>query len=315
MALSFTGKNIHLSLDDMESMRTVAHALSTELRLQIMKIVVDQAKSVGEIARMLDVPVSTIALNVQVMENAGLVATETQPGVRGMLKLVSRRADEVSLRLIQSDAQRSAVVVHELPVGAYSTAEGIQPTCGLAANDECFHMDDMPEAFWMPFRLKADLLWMREGTLEYHFPGLANPERIAQLELSFEACSEAPGYREDWPSDIAVSINGTEIGVWRSTGDLGGHRGRLNPDWWTDNCTQYGLLTTWRVDHYGTVLEDRRISRVSLGDLKLADSPYVSVRIGVRKIDGHAGGMNLFGQGFGDHPQGIVLRCFYSPPE
>lgn len=299
----------------MDSMRTVAHALSTELRLQILKIVVDQAKSVGEIARILDVPVSTVALNVQVMENAGLVATEAQPGVRGMLKLVSRRADEVRLRLMQSDAKGSAVVVHELPVGAYSAAEGIQPTCGLAANGECFHMDDMPEAFWMPFRLKADLVWLREGTLEYHFPGVSNPERLTQLELSFEACSEAPGYREDWPSDIAVSINGIEIGVWRSTGDLGGHRGRLNPDWWTDNCTQYGLLTTWRVDRYGTVLEDRRISRVSLADLKLADRPYVSVCIGVKRIDGHAGGMNLFGQGFGDHPQGIVLRCFYSSPE
>ena len=41
-----------LSLDDMDSMRTVAHALSTELRLQILKLVVDQAKSVGEIARL-----------------------------------------------------------------------------------------------------------------------------------------------------------------------------------------------------------------------------------------------------------------------
>ena len=184
IALSFTGKNIHLSLDDMDSMRTVAHALSTELRLQILKIVVDQAKSVGEIARILDVPVSTVALNVQVMENAGLVATEAQPGVRGMLKLVSRRADEVRLRLMQSDAKGSAVVVHELPVGAYSAAEGIQPTCGLAANGECFHMDDMPEAFWMPFRLKADLVWLREGTLEYHFPGVSNPERLTQLELS-----------------------------------------------------------------------------------------------------------------------------------
>lgn len=315
MALTFTGKNIHLSLDDMDSMRTVAHALSTELRLKILKLVVDQAKSVGEIARMLDVPVSTVALNVQVMENAGLVATETQPGVRGMLKLVSRRADEVGLRLTRRDALRSAVVVHELPVGAYSAAEGIQPICGLAAHDECFNMDDMPEAFWMPFRLKADLVWMREGALEYRFPGVSNPERLTHLELSFEACSEAPGYREDWPSDIAVAVNGAEIGVWHSPGDLGGHRGRLNPDWWTDSCTQYGLLTTWRVDRYGTVLEDRRVSRVSLGDLRLSEAPYVSVRIAVKRIDGHAGGMNLFGRGFGDHPQGIVLRCFYAAPE
>ena len=60
MALNFTGKNIHLELDDPETMRTVAHALSTELRLQILTMVVDQAKSVGEIARALNVPVSTV---------------------------------------------------------------------------------------------------------------------------------------------------------------------------------------------------------------------------------------------------------------
>lgn len=315
MSLKFAGKNIVLNLDDAEVMCAVAHALSTELRLKILTLVVDQAKSVGEIARLLDVPVSTVALNVQVLENAGLVATEAQPGVRGTLKLVSRAIDDVSLRLLRSDAQRGAVRVSELPVGAYSAAEGIQPTCGLAAHGECFNMDDVPAAFWMPFRLKADLVWLREGALEYRFPAVESPERLTALELSFEACSEAPGYREDWPSDIGVSINGAEIGVWRSPGDLGGHRGRLNPDWWMDNCTQYGLLTTWRVDAYGTALESHRVSRVGLKDLKLDARPFVSVRIEVKKIDGFAGGLNLFGRGFGDHPQGIVLKYCYGGAE
>ncbi len=314
MALNFSGKDIALNLDSPETMRTVAHALSTDLRLQIMTLVVDQAKSVGEIARALNVPVSTAALNVQVLENAGLVATEAQPGIRGTLKLVSRSLDRVSLGLTRDDTRRNTVRVSELPVGAYSAAEGIQPTCGLAAHDECFNMDDMPSAFWMPFRLRADLVWMREGTLEYRFPRVENPERLTALELSFEACSEASGYREDWPSDIGVSVNGVEIGVWRSPGDLGGHRGRLNPDWWMDVCTQYGLLVTWRVDNYGTALENQRVSRVSLRDLKL-DGEWVAVRIGVKKISGHAGGMNLFGRGFGDHPQGVVLRCYYGGDE
>lgn len=311
MPLRFSGKSIVLSLDDIDTLYPVTHALSTELRLRIMRLVVDQAKSVGEIARMLDVPASTVALNVQVLEAAGLVATENQPGMRGTLKLVSRRIDNVSVRLTLTDNRSSAFIVNELPVGAYSSAEGIQPTCGLASHDECFHMDDMPSAFWQPFRLKADLLWMREGALEYRFPGVKYPGRLTALELSFEACSEATGYREDWPSDIAVAINQTEIGVWRSPGDMGSHRGRLNPDWWLDACTQYGLLTTWRVDAYGTALENHRVSRVSIRDLKLDANPYVSVRISVKKIDDHAGGLNLFGRGFGDHPQGIVLKYFY----
>ena len=311
MPLTFTGKSIAMSLDDRETMREVAHALSTELRLQILTMVVDQAKSVGEIARTLEVPVSTVALNVQVLQKAGLVATETLPGVRGTLKLVSRAIDDVSLRLTHDAERLRTIRVIELPVGAYSLAEGIQPTCGLAAHDERFYMDDMPSAFWMPFRLRADLVWMREGALEYRFPRAENPERLMALELSFEACSEASGYRMDWPSDIAVSINGVEIGVWRSPGDLGGHRGRLNPDWWMDNSTQYGLLTTWLVDAYGTSLENRRVSKVALRELKLEDAPWVAVRIEVKKIDDHAGGLNLFGRGFGDYSQGIVLKYCY----
>lgn len=312
MSLRFAGKNIVLSLDDIGTLYPVAHALSTELRLKILNLVVDQAKSIGEIARLLDVPVSTVALNVQVLENAGIVATENQPGTRGTLKLVSRKIDDVSMRLTRTDTRNNTVVVNELPVGAYTAARGIQPTCGLAAHDECFHMDDMPSAFWMPFRLKADLVWFREGALEYRFPAVMYPERLTALELSFEACSEAPGSREDWPSDICVSINGTEIGVWHSPGDLGGHRGRLNPDWWMDTCTQYGMLTTWRVDTYGTALENHRISKVSLKDLSLDEDPFITVGIAVRVKDGYAGGINLFGRGFGDHPQGIVCKYFYS---
>lgn len=311
MALNFTGKHIELNLDDAEVMRKVAHALSTQLRLRIIAMVEDHALSIGEIARTLDEPVSTVALNVQVLESAGLVATENQPGQRGTLKLVSRAIDDVSFRLVFEDARRTALQISELPVGAYSIAEGIQPTCGLAAHDECFHMDDMPSAFWAPMRLKADLIWMREGAVEYRFPKVADPKRLTALELSFEACSEAPGYREDWPSDIAVSINDVEIGVWRSPGDLGGHRGRLNPDWWPDSCTQHGSLITWRVDAYGTALENHRLTRITLKELRLDASEYVSVRIAVKRIDGHAGGMNLFGRGFGDYPQGIVLRCLF----
>ncbi len=313
MPLEFSGKNIPLNLDNLETMHTVAHALSTELRLRIVSLVVDQSKSVGEIARLLNVPFSTVALNVQVLENAGILATENQPGMRGTLKLVSRAIDEVSLKLTHADNQRSAVQVCELPVGAYSTADGIQPTCGMASHDESFHMDDMPSVFWMPQRLNADLLWMREGTLEYRFPGIPSPERLSALELSFEACSEAPGYREDWPSDISVAINDVEIGVWRSPGDLGGHRGRLNPSWWPDHCTQYGRLVTWRVDAYATTLESRRVSRISLKDLRIGERDYLAVRIVVKPIDGHFGGLNLFGRGFGDYPQSIVLRSFFEP--
>ena len=305
------GKNIELTLNDWESMRPVTHALSTELRLRILLLIADTGMSVNEIARALDVPVSTAALNVRELEEAGLIRTEEQPGRRGTLKLCFRRIDEVRLRFIPRGGDRGVTQEYELPVGAYAGASGIRPTCGLAGHDEEFGMYDDPEAFFQPFRLRADLVWMADGCLEYRFPRVLHPEKLTSLEFSFEACSEAPGYRDDWLSDIYVAVNGVELGVWRCPGDFGSHRGRYNPAWWPDASTQYGMLVHWRVDSYGTALEKQRISKVSLKSLALEKGESLRLEIGSRRVDGRFGGLNLFGRGFGDHPQGICMRCVY----
>ena len=49
--------------------------------------------------------------------------------------------------------------------------------------------------------------------VEYNFPLVERTENVEFLEFSFEACAEAPGYRNEWPSDIGVSVNGVEVGV------------------------------------------------------------------------------------------------------
>ena len=307
--LTFTGKNIELSLDDCAQIQPIAHALSTELRLKILCLIVNHGMSINEIARALEVPVSTVALNVQVLESAGLISCELQPGIRGTLKLCSRRLDSVSLQLWKKERHLIAWQEYDMPVGCYSRVGGIQPTCGFASYDCNFAMDDSPAAFFHPVHFQADILWMREGYVEYNFPAVERPENVEFLEFSFEACSEAPGYRNDWPSDINISVNGVEIGIWRCPGDFGGRRGRLNPEWWPETNTQYGMLTTWRISHYGSLLDNEPISRVTRNDLGLRKSDCTTLRIGVGKSSECAGGMNLFGNRFGDHAQSIRMRC------
>lgn len=306
---NFSSKNIELTLDELEQIQPIAHALSTTLRLNVLRLVQARGMSVNELARALDVPPSTMALNVQVLENAGLIRCDAQPGARGKLKICDKRRDTVTIRLTSEGREKGLERVYEMPVGGFSFAGGVRPTCGMAASDQSFNMDDSPEAFFHPQRFRAGILWMREGFVEYAFPPVGAPESLEFLEFSFEACSEAPCYRNDWPSDIYVCVNGVRIGVWRCPGDFGGRRGRNNPEWWSDSNTQFGRLTTWRVNAYGTQLEGLPVSRVSLGDLKLADSEYVSLRIGVEKSGDYAGGLNLFGRSFGDYPQDILMRC------
>lgn len=302
-----TYKKLQLDISDIDRALPVLHALSTELRLKILKELWKGGCSVNELARVLNVPVSTAALNVQILERAGLLACEMKPGNRGMVKLCTQRVSSISLNMEQSARADRNVHKFEMPVGCYSIVSNVEPPCGLAGYERNFEMDDMLGAFYHPHRFEAELLWMHAGAVEYRFPGVSDPD-IDFLEISFEACSETRTYRNDYPSDIFTSVNGVRLGVWRSPGDFGGRRGFLNPDWWNDFNTQYGRLITWRVDHSGTLLDDMRVSDVTLDDLKLTSRDHIALCIGVTDENGLVGGMNLFGKRFGDYPQGIVMR-------
>ena len=50
----------------------------------------------------------------------------------------------------------------------------------------------------------------------------------------------------------------------------------------------------------------------TLADLRLDACDYISLRIGVDADAAHVGGVNLFGEKFGDYAQGIVMRVGYA---
>ena len=123
-----------------------------------------------------------------------------------------------------------------------------------------------------------------------------------------ELCSEAFGHHLDWPSDIFLEINDVLLGTWTSPADFGGKRGSLTPEWWNIKDSQYGLLKTWRVDVEGATLDGDRFSDVTINDLSLNQNTFVKVRIGVKPDAAHVGGLNLFGEAFGNYQQGIILE-------
>ena len=51
-----------------------------------------------------------------------------------------------------------------------------------------------------------------------------------------------------------------------------------------------------------------KISPISLNDLDLDKHRSIRLRIGVRDDARHPGGMNIFGRGFGNYDQDIVMR-------
>jgi predicted transcriptional regulator len=173
---------------------------------------------------------------------------------------------------------------------------------------------DSPLSFFMPERAHAEILWTSGGFVEYMFANtLPLQAGVRSIELAMEIGSEAPGYENDYPSDLTVWINGTEVGTWCSPGDYGGVRGRLNPNWWPDNMNQNGLLKVWQVDREGASIDGVSISRVKVNDLGIKPWEPVRVRLGIKPDSRNQGGFTLFGKGFGNYEMDLVLRISYDP--
>ena len=65
------------------------------------------------------------------------------------------------------------------------------------------------------------------------------------------------------------------------------------------------------MDASGTTLDKEPVSGVVLEQIKLQNNPYISVRIGVPADAANIGGLNLFGEKFGDFAQTLTLRLGY----
>ena len=306
-------RHISLSLSELDRLCTVAKALSSPMRVKMIALLCVRSMNVNELAEALSLPVSTAALNVRQLEEAGLIAAEIQPGIRGAMKLCSRKIDSVSMRLTPEMQDGVNALTLQLPIGSYSAADHIEPECGMVSDHAWIGESNAPRTFYHPDRFRAQMLWFSSGELEYRFSlGEIDPSLISWLEFSMEISSNAPMYREDFKSDIHIAVNGVTLGTWTSPGDYGRRRGRLNPSWWSDTSSQFGLLKKWRVDTKHSLLNGEEISNVTLNDLVLPAQDYISLRIGVSDQSAHVGGLNLFGEKFGDHAQGIVMRVGYA---
>jgi predicted transcriptional regulator len=296
---------------DPEEKPDVLRALASEVRISILKVLhVVGPLNLNDIAARLSQPQSTISSNMQVLVDAGLVRTETQKARKGNQKICHSLFDEV-LVVFKEDirAVKANTIEVAMPLGLYTSCEVSAP-CGLCSADGIIGLLDVPNTFLDPDRMKAGLMWFTRGYVEYQFPNNARlaQHQIRSLEFSLELSSEVPGTSADWPSDITVSVNGKDIGTWMSPGDFGDERGVYTPDWWKLKGSQYGKLKAFRVNGTGTFVDGVKISPVAVKDLDLDVHHSIRFRIGVKPEARHPGGINIFGRGFGNYDQDIVLR-------
>lgn len=306
------GKVLFLDLTNHnETTLTLLKALSSETRLAILSYLGNRTVNVNDIAVALQIAPSSATTHIQILEKADLIRTEVIPATHGLQKLCGRTYDDVHIRLehLNSNSHNSFTVT--MPIGQYYDFS-VHPTCGLANETGLIGLLDTPTSFYEPAHVSAQLLWFGYGYVAYRFPNyLPVGANAIRLDISVEICSEAPLHHLNWPSDITLWINGVEVGCWTSPADFGGERGLLTPEWWETKDSQYGQLKIWSVTKDGSYIDGKGISSIAIRNLHLADQLFIEVRLGVKPDALNVGGMNIFGEKFGNYPQPLVLKVNY----
>ena len=152
---------LKLSAADPRQIAHVGTALSTELRINILELLQHRKMNVIEIAAALDTSNSTIAANIRILEESGLVQTEFQPAKRGSEKICSVVYNDIyiNLRATADIPDAEDFYVCEMPVGMFSNCI-TSPTCGMADEFGYIGDQDDPSAFYLPERSKARTIWL-----------------------------------------------------------------------------------------------------------------------------------------------------------
>src|SRR5687768_10688131 len=308
------GKTLHLEANTPDDVVvTSLKALASTPRWRILQFLADGGRSVNEVARALNMPPSTAAAQIKILEEAKFLRTELHAATHGLQKVCTRTYDNLLVHLPHSTQHVVTSVEVAMPIGSYSGFD-VTPTCGLASSSSLIGFLDDPLSFYEPERTEAGLIWFRSGHLDFTFPNrLPRGATPSSLVVSMEICSEAPSHNDDWPSDITLWVNQHEVGTWTCPADFGGQRGRTTPSWWESKDSQFGVLKRWLVNKQGSFIDGHSLSSLSIDDLDLPSCRVITVRLGVKSDALHVGGINLFGRSFGNYPQDITMRIDYTP--
>ena len=267
--------------------------------------------NLNEIAQRLNLSNAAITMHIRKLKEGGLLHISSLPGKRGMQKICCLDEDTIVIKLGGQILPDNSYET-DINVGYYSNYQ-ITPTCGLSSRNHFIGELDDPRYFADTSRISAEILWFHQGFVEYRLPNYLRPDQaLSEIQLSMEIGSEAPGYCQDWPSDISFFFNDIFLGTWTSPGDFGDRSGLLNPPWWP-NMNQYGLLKMISINQNGTFLDGAKLSGVTLKDLNLNHHSDFIFRLSVAEDAKNVGGLTIYGQNFGNYKQGIRARIICQP--
>lgn len=88
-------------VEEIDALCSLGKALSSPIRIEIMQLLYEEGMIIGDIAKKLDLPASSTAFHLKILEEAGLLRMEKQPGTRGTVKFCNRKVDYITVNLIK----------------------------------------------------------------------------------------------------------------------------------------------------------------------------------------------------------------------
>ncbi len=129
--------------------------LASEVRINILKLLrKGGAKNVNQIAEQLALPQSTVSINLKILEDCGLIYTESQRAKKGSQKLCHSAFQEILISFTEPVAENRDMIEVSMPIGLYTEFEVTSP-CGLCSKDGVVGLLDVPDTFLNPDRMKA----------------------------------------------------------------------------------------------------------------------------------------------------------------
>ena len=172
-----------LTLDNKEQVILVGKALSSEVRIDILKLLKKGDRNINEIAELLQIPQSSAVSHIKVLEECGFIQTELVPGVRGNMKLCHIVGESVTVTMEMKIEEDFEII--SMPIGHFVDYY-VEPTCGIASEKNRIGEEDEPRCFFEPDRVQAQIIWLGCGYLEYRFPNHQLIEkRIKEIQIEY----------------------------------------------------------------------------------------------------------------------------------
>ena len=121
---------MYLSIFEEERMAKVTAALNAKVRRDILRLVVQNSYNITEIAKILQIPVSTVAFHVNNLQEADLVNVQIKSAIRGSSKIISRKIDEITVRCVDvCKSENEATTVLNIPINTASKTILVSGRC------------------------------------------------------------------------------------------------------------------------------------------------------------------------------------------